>query len=168
MNVLQNTHLMALTSLSFLLPEGNIWGKALPQLVNEERKLILRRIKPKVLKVAGNFFALKRERFTGERKTTEVLYLGNSFFSGHSLSQKHAKSLQVVDIMCMCLFCLFLWHSFYFSLLLYLLQLLSPCTTQLYTSHLVGTPPSCVLFRVHVTTLSMPFCVCVCLSPAFT
>lgn len=79
--------------------------------MHEGGKLVLRRTKPKVFKVVGNFFALKREGFDGERKTTaickEVLYLGNPSFSGHALLQEHARSLQVEDSMCVCLFCLF-------------------------------------------------------------
>lgn len=167
---------MALTSLSCLHPEGNVWGKALTQFVKGGGKLVLRRTKLKYLKVAGKFFALKREGFAGERKTIAihkgVLYLGNPFFSGHGLLQEYARSLQVEDSMFICLFCLFIWQPFYlpyifYSLLLYLLQLLSPCATQLHTSQLVEIPLSCASFRVHLTSLCMPFCVYVCPSPAF-
>lgn len=167
---------MALTSLSCTLPEGKIWGKVSPAACEWRRETCLRRTKPQVLKVAGNLFALKRESIAGERKNTaiceEILYMRNPFFLGHALLQEYVRSLQVGDSMCICLYCLFLWHPFYlpgnfYSLLLYLLQLLSLCTTQLHTSQLVVAPLSCASLRAHLKILSMPFCVCVCSSPAF-
>lgn len=147
----------------FLLPEGSIWRKACSQIVNKGGGLVLRRTKPKVLKVAGNFFILQRVLLVSkQRVSTKKYYIWeiSYFLPSYRSIQDDCKWKTACVLAC-------IFYFFENSCISHVSSTLSCCILLQVLHYSAAHKPVCgnttahTSFKVHLTALSISFCVCV-------